>query len=222
MTVPALSVVGSRISEIQSQFRRNMPAASSFADTLRTAETEAAAGTVHTVEAMAMPSTGPTLSTPIGMLGTPITVSGGAIAGPVSGSWSNLLPAAGRRWAAEIESAAQGAGLDPRLLAAMIWQESGFDPEAVSPSGAIGLTQLMPATAGGLDVDPWDTTENLEGGARYLAWAIDEFGSVELGLAAYNAGPNRVRAAGGIPEIPETQAYVPRVLDYYRQLGGVA
>jgi len=222
MTVPAMSVVGSRISEIQSQFRRNMPAASSFADTLRAAETEAASDTVYTVEAMAMPSTGPSMSVPIGMLGTPITVSGGAIAGPVSGSWSNLLPAAGRGWASQIESAAEHAGLDPRLLAAMIWQESGFDPEAVSPSGAIGLTQLMPATAGGLEVDPWDTTENLEGGARYLAWAIDEFGSVELGLAAYNAGPNRVRAAGGIPEIPETRAYVPRVLDYYRQLGGVA
>jgi soluble lytic murein transglycosylase-like protein len=80
----------------------------------------------------------------------------------------------------------------------------------------------MPATAAGLGVDPWNTAENLDGGARYLAWTIDEFGSIELGLAAYNAGPTRVREAGGIPEIEETQAYVPRVLDYYRQLGGVA
>jgi hypothetical protein len=222
MTIPAMSVVGNRISEIQSQFRRNMPVASNFADTLRSAQAVTASDTVHTVEAMAMPSSGSSMAVPIGLLGTPITVAGGFSVGSVAGSWSNLLPAAGRGWTSQIESAAERAGLDPRLLAAMIWQESGFDPDAVSPSGAVGLTQLMPATADGLKVDRWNATENLEGGARYLAWAIDEFGSIELGLAAYNAGPNRVRAAGGIPDIPETRAYVPRVLDYYRQLGGVA
>jgi soluble lytic murein transglycosylase-like protein len=104
----------------------------------------------------------------------------------------------------------------------MVWQESGFEPTAVSKSGAIGLAQLMPATAEGLGVNPHDPLENLDGGARYLAWTIKEFGSLELGLAAYNAGPGNVRAANGIPNIPETQAYVPRVLDYYRQLGGIA
>ena len=138
------------------------------------------------------------------------------------GTWISQLPTSGQSWASEIERAATDAGLDPRLLAAMVWQESGFRPDAVSHSGAIGLAQLMPGTADGLGVDPWNPVENLDGGARYLAWTIKEFGSVELGLAAYNAGPGRVREADGIPNIAETQAYVPRVLDYYRQLGGIA
>ena len=131
-----------------------------------------------------------------------------------------MLPASASRWASAIESAAFQAGVDPRLLAAVTWAESGFDPDAVSRAGAIGLTQLMPATAAGLGVDPTDPIQNLEGGARYLAWTIEEFGSVELGLAAYNAGPGAVRAAGGVPDIPETRAYVPKVLEYYRLLGG--
>jgi soluble lytic murein transglycosylase-like protein len=222
MTMPMLRVTHGRINEIQAQFRRNMPATSSFADTLKAAEADVAPKTAYVVEAMAMPSTSPTAVLPFGILGTPITLTGTSLTGAISGDWRDSLPPAGRQWADEIETAANGAGLDPRLLAAMIWQESGFDPGAVSPSGAIGLTQLMPATAAGLDVDPASSIENLAGGARYLSWAIDEFGSIELGLAAYNAGPNRVREAGGIPEIPETRAYVPAVLDYYRQLGGVA
>lgn len=142
---------------------------------------------------------------------------------PVSHDLPSLetpLPAEAGRWAFAIESAANRAGIDPRLLAAVTWAESRFDQDAVSHAGAIGLTQLMPATAAGLGVDPTDPIENLDGGARYLAWTIEEFGSVELGLAAYNAGPGAVRAAGGIPDIAETRAYVPKVLDYYRLLGG--
>lgn len=139
---------------------------------------------------------------------------------PVGVPLDITLPPAAERWAGAIEAAAFRAGLDPRLLAAVTWAESGFDPDAVSSAGAIGLTQLMPGTADGLGVDPHDPIENLEGGARYLAWTIDEFGSLELGLAAYNAGPGTVRAAGGIPDIAETRAYVPKVLEYYRLLGG--
>lgn len=199
-----------------------MPATSSFADTLKAAEAEATSDGAYVVKAMATPSTTQTAVVPFGILGTPITLTGATFTSAISGSWKDSLPAAGRQWADEIEAAAGEAGLDPRLLAAMVWQESGFNPDAISPSGAIGLTQLMPATAAGLGVDPGNAVENLVGGARYLSWAIDEFGSIELGLAAYNAGPNRVREAGGIPEIPETRAYVPAVLDYYRQLGGVA
>ena len=101
-----------------------------------------------------------------------------------------------------------------------MWAESSFNPSATSPAGAIGLTQLMPATAAGLGVDPWDPQENLLGGASYLSSQIERFGSVELGLAAYNAGPGRVDDAGGVP--PETADYVARVLDYYRVLGGPA
>ena len=153
------------------------------------------------------------------MLGTPVITRRGALP---QAAWTERLPEGAAEWVPTIERAAAEAGLDPRLLAAMVWQESRFDPDAVSRSGAIGLSQLMPATADGLGVDAHDPVQNLEGGARYLAWTIEEFGSVELGLAAYNAGPGTVRRAGDIPNIPETQAYVPRVIEYYRQLGGVA
>ena len=79
----------------------------------------------------------------------------------------------------------------------------------------------MPATAAGLGVDPTDPVANLTGGARYLAGQLQSFGRPDLAIAAYNAGPGAVRSAGGVPGYPETQAYVKRVLGYYRQLGGV-
>jgi len=219
MTVPALAAVGGRICEIQSSFSRIVPQTTSFADTLQAAERsdDAAQPSMFSLAPQATPSE--TAYTPVGILGTEIIVRSGAATGE---SWKAMLPTSGRSWATEIESAANDAGLDPRLLAAMVWQESAFQSDAVSQSGAIGLAQLMPGTSEGLGVDPWDPVENLDGGARYLAWTIEEFGSIELGLAAYNAGPGRVREAGGIPNIAETRAYVPRVLDYYRQLGGVA
>ena len=220
MTVPSMAIVGSRISEIQSNFARNSSPTRSFAETLATAqEIEAPAADSFTVAPLASAATA---AVPIGILGTPIVVATNSMPVGVGGDWRSRLPLAGQDWIDEIENAATAAGLDPRLLAAMVWQESGFATDAISRSGAIGLTQLMPATAAGLGVDPFDPVENLDGGARYLAWTIEEFGSLELGLAAYNAGPGRVREAGGVPNLAETQAYVPRVLDYYRQLGGVA
>ena len=168
-----------------------------------------------------------------GILGTPVAVDltrapyvvPAAIAPPVppevaAGDWAAALPERGRAWAGVIETAATDAGLDPRLLAALVWAESAFRADAVSHAGAIGLAQLMPGTAAGLGVDPWDPAQNLAGGARYLATQIAEFGRLEHALAAYNAGPGRVRQSGGIPNIAETQAYVPRVLDYFRRLGG--
>ncbi|MFA9430569.1 transglycosylase SLT domain-containing protein [Egicoccus sp. AB-alg2] len=142
---------------------------------------------------------------------------------PVDGpapAWASALPPAGRPWAALIDATAARYGLDGRLLAALVWTESNFRPDARSHAGAIGLAQLMPATARGLGVDPHDPVQNLDGGARYLAAQLDTFGSVELALAAYNAGPGRVHAAGGVPAIVETQLYVVRVLDRYGHLGG--
>jgi soluble lytic murein transglycosylase-like protein len=133
-------------------------------------------------------------------------------------AWAARLPEAGQRWAGAIEQAADEAGVDPALLAALVQHESGFDPEVVSHAGAIGLAQLMPGTAQGLGVDPRDPMDNLRGGARYLREQLDRFGSPELALAAYNAGPNRVAQAGGIPRIAETQAYVPRVMSTWEQL----
>ena len=108
------------------------------------------------------------------------------------------------------------------LLASLVWAESAFHQGSVSHAGATGLTQLMPATAAGLGVDASDPVQNLRGGARYLKIQLDRFGSPDLALAAYNAGPGRVRQAGGIPDIPETQGYVRTVMGHYRDLGGLA
>lgn len=104
--------------------------------------------------------------------------------------------------------------LSPRLVAALARQESAWRASIVSPKGAYGLTQLMPATARALAVDPRDPSANLDGGARYLRILLDRFdGNIERALAAYNAGPGRVVRAGGIPAIPETRAYVATIVD---------
>ena len=111
--------------------------------------------------------------------------------------------------------AAQKYGLAPALLKAVMAVESNFDSAATSPKGAPGLMQLMPGTAQDLAVyDLRDPVQNIEGGARYLRILKDRFeGDVAKVLAAYNAGPEKVRRSGGaIPAIPETQAYVRKVL----------
>lgn len=230
MSIASLTAVTNRVGEIQSRFERIAPNGSGFGRALeaaQTAETAAVSDGASYVTPQATPRTSwadAAAAIPFGMLGTPVLLHasiGSSPQTPTDG-WVDALPAAGQGWAPAIETVATKAGIDPRLLAAMIWQESGFQPDAVSRSGAIGLTQLMPATADGLDVDPTDPMQNLHGGARYLAWTIEEFGSIELGLAAYNAGPGTVRESGGMPDIPETRAYVPRVIDYYKQLGGIA
>lgn len=145
-------------------------------------------------------------------------MDGNAGAAASGGTWKAKLPAAGRVWADAIEAAAGRHGVDPRLLAALVRAESGFRPQARSSAGAIGLAQLMPATARGLGVDPYDPAANLDGGARYLRDMQRRFGSDALALAAYNAGPGRVERSGGIPNIPETRAYVARVLRFYQEL----
>jgi soluble lytic murein transglycosylase-like protein len=117
------------------------------------------------------------------------------------------------RFAAAVQNAAGAAGISPALLSALVWQESRWNPAAVSPKGAVGLTQLMPQTARELGVDPTDPVANLAGGARYLRQLLNSFdGNVEKALAAYNAGPARVVKANGIPAIPETRAYVASVV----------
>ena len=109
--------------------------------------------------------------------------------------------------------AIEDAGLDAATFAllfeAMIQRESAFDPKAVSPKGAQGLGQLMPGTAADLGVaDPFDPIANLNGAARYLVEQLDRFGSIDLALAAYNAGPGAVAKHGGVPPFAETRAYV--------------
>lgn len=103
--------------------------------------------------------------------------------------------------------------LSPALIEALVWQESRWRANAVSPVGARGLAQLMPGTARDLGVNPDDPFANLEGGARYLREQLDRFdGDIEKALAAYNAGPGRVASAGGVPRIRETQTYVSSVM----------
>jgi len=115
-----------------------------------------------------------------------------------------------------IQSAATEHGIDPLLVKAIIKAESNFDPTAVSPKGAQGLMQLMPATARDLQVaDPFDPQANITGGTKYLRSLLDSYGwDIELSLAAYNAGPGRVN--GRVPNIVETKAYVSKLLEDYQ------
>jgi hypothetical protein len=111
-------------------------------------------------------------------------------------------------------------GIPTGLFDAMIIRESGYQPTISSPKNAFGLTQLMPGTASGLGVDRYDTEQNLRGGAKYLRQQLDRFGQVHLALAAYNAGPGRVRN-GVLPQISETRVYVDNVLLNWRRLSGL-
>ena len=103
-------------------------------------------------------------------------------------------------------------GIPEDMFLRLVQQESGWNPGAVSPKGATGLAQLMPATAARLGVDATDPHQNLDGGARYLRMMFDRFGSWRLALAAYNAGPQAVEKYGGIPPYAETQGYVTAIL----------
>lgn len=109
-------------------------------------------------------------------------------------------------------------GLDVRLVEAVIEVESAFEPSAVSSAGAEGLMQIMPSTQRDLGVtDPFDPDNNIEAGVRYLRSMINRFGTLELALAAYNAGPQNVIKYNGIPPFAETQDYVKKVLRRYKQ-----
>ncbi|MGI9390519.1 MAG: lytic transglycosylase domain-containing protein [Boseongicola sp.] len=110
-------------------------------------------------------------------------------------------------------SAARRYGVPEDLFLRLVQQESGWNPSARSHKGAIGLAQLMPATARALRVDPRDPEQNLDGGARYLATQYRRFRSWRLALAAYNAGPEAVTKYGGVPPYKETQGYVRKILD---------
>jgi soluble lytic murein transglycosylase-like protein len=119
-----------------------------------------------------------------------------------------------------VQAAARETGLEPALIHAVIATESRHQPLAVSPRGARGLMQLMPATARAMRINNPDNPEqNILGGARYLRTLLDEFGELPLALAAYNAGPTAVRNAGmRIPVFRETRRYVPLVLQHYHRL----
>lgn len=129
-------------------------------------------------------------------------------------STSVKTPAVPARYRQVLAAAAAEYGISMELLQTLVWSESGFDPAAVSPAGAIGLMQLMPQTARELGVDPHDPEQNIRGGAAYLRRQLDRFdGDLERALAAYNAGPEQVERHGGVPPFRETQAYVAANLD---------
>ena len=126
-----------------------------------------------------------------------------------------------------IRAASKKHSLDPALVKAVIHAESQFDPQAVSPKGAMGLMQLDPITVKELGIgDPFNPKYNIYGGVRYLRLLIDTFeGDKNLALAAYNAGPGPVHRHRGVPPFKETKKYVTKVLrylDYYKQVFGVS
>ncbi len=131
-----------------------------------------------------------------------------------------VWPSEAEPFAEYIEAAAERHAVEPALIVAVAQVESRFDPFAISPKGAQGLMQLMPATADELDVDdPFDPAQNIEGGTRWLKRLIQLYeGDLDLALAAYNAGEGAVSRYGGIPPYRETQNYVRSVRERYQRL----
>ena len=150
-----------------------------------------------------------------GTLASLSTPAGGTAAYGATPATGGDLPAS-VPYAAQITAAAKANGIDPALLAGLIKQESGFNPNAGSAAGARGLTQLMPSTAAGLGVtNVLDPGQSIQAGAKYLKEQLDAFGGdVTKALAAYNAGPGAVKRFGGVPPYAETQNYVRRVQAY--------
>jgi soluble lytic murein transglycosylase-like protein len=192
----SVEAVGTRIAAIESQIQAlvGSPAAAAAFDQALTSAS--AAGSAPGPTATAASASG-TAAMPAGM-SAPATAGGTLGAGGPT------------QFDPMIQSAAARYGLDPALLKGLIRQESGFDPNAGSPAGAQGLTQLMPGTAAGLGVtDPLDPAQSIEGGAKYLSQQLERFGGdVARALAAYNAGPGAVQRFGGVPPYAETQNYV--------------
>jgi hypothetical protein len=138
----------------------------------------------------------------------PDSTGGSASVGGAGGvaAYSQLFESAGARY-----------GLPANVLAAVARAESGGNPGAVSPAGAQGLMQLMPGTARGLGVDPFNPAQAVDGAARLLAGNLQRFGTLDQALAAYNAGPGAVEKYGGVPPYRETRNYVNQLLDELHQ-----
>ncbi len=165
-------------------------------------------------------ATSPTTMTPSSMPASSIPVSSLApgtaaptISAPVPSAATFVAVDANTPYAALFNEAGQRHGVSPTLLASVAEIESGFDPAAISPVGAGGLMQFMPATAAEMGVDPFEPVSAIDGAARYLARDLARFGRVDLALAAYNAGPGAVAEHNGVPPFTETQQYVQKVLN---------
>jgi soluble lytic murein transglycosylase-like protein len=194
--------------------RQQMPptqSAGAFADTLAHAQSKSQTPTGLRATAAAQWSAASNLKPSAGQARATQAAATQAVS---SGAGSSEVP-----FKDLIETSARRYGVDPALLAALVKQESNFNPNAKSGAGAKGLTQLMDATARGLGVtDSFDPVQSLDGGARFLGGLLKQFkGNESLALAAYNAGPGAVQKYGGIPPYEETQRYVPKVLGYVTQ-----
>ena len=139
---------------------------------------------------------------------------------PRQASSSGGVPA--EKYETEIERCADDHGVDVALVKAVIKAESNFDNRAISRTGAQGLMQLMPETARLRNVEnPFNPTQNIDGGVRHLKHLLSTFGDTKLALAAYNAGENAVRKYNGVPPFPETKNYVSTVLSHYGRYSGL-
>ena len=131
------------------------------------------------------------------------------------------------RFATRVVAEADAAGIDARLIVALVAVESSWNPHAISPAGARGLGQLMPATAASLRVDPDDGEANLHGATRHLAGLIERYAALApqeryaRAIAAYSAGAGAVERYGGVPPYPETELEVRRVIALWRRLCGM-
>jgi soluble lytic murein transglycosylase-like protein len=209
----AISDVMNRIAQLQGQLavtrRPRTAAGERFAATLDNAvtdRTEKALSFLSPKEATAArnANTHAYAARPAGL--TPTT----ALSGGVSGvPFADLFNAAGANY-----------GVSPKLLAAVARVESEFNHHAVSAAGAQGLMQIMPSTARGLGINAFDPAQAIDGAARILKANLKEFGSIDLALAAYNAGGGAVKKHRGIPPNAETRAYVPKVKAALAALGG--
>jgi soluble lytic murein transglycosylase-like protein len=146
--------------------------------------------------------------------GAPATMVASSTAAPGPPPPADCPPVTAAAMKPIIDREATKQKVDAGLVRAVVEAESAYSPCAVSPVGAMGLMQLMPATAESLQVtDPYDPNQNITAGTQYLKQMLERYGGdIAKALAAYNAGPARVDAAGGVPPIPETQEYVRKIM----------
>jgi soluble lytic murein transglycosylase-like protein len=217
--IAAISRPPAAVAAIQGRFASMVESATAAVSTADAASgsPDALASTVRT-DTVGTPAT--TLATPAASAAA--GTAAGTTTAPLSGTWAARVPnERGQALVPAIAATAQKYGLDPAFLAAVFWTESSYTPDVVSPTGAIGLGQLMPQTAQWLGVDPWDPMQNMEGSARLYRYYLDKYdGNVELSISAYAAGPGAVAQAGGIPD-DFTADYIVKLLGRRDYLNGL-